>query len=171
VQEGSSWPWSYGSWIYNYLCSQCLSSLMLWVRLPQRARCTTLCDKVCQWLAAGRWYSLGTPVSSTNETDRNDIAEILLKVALNTINQAKPLCKYGSGIYNYMCNQCLSPLKLWVRTPFMARCTRYNIMWQSLSVIYGRLVVFSGHSGFLHQWNWPQRYNWNIVESDVKHHK
>jgi hypothetical protein len=27
----------------------------------------------------------GTPVSSTNETDNHDIAEILLKVALNTI--------------------------------------------------------------------------------------
>jgi len=26
-------------------------------------------------------------------------------------------------------DQCLSPLKLWVRTPFIARCTRYNIMW------------------------------------------
>jgi len=24
---------------------------------------------------------------------------------------------------------------------------------------------------FLHQWNWPPRYNWNIVESGVKHHK
>jgi len=35
---------------------------------------------------------------------------------------------YGSWIYNYLCNQCLSPLKLWVRTLFMARCTRYNIM-------------------------------------------
>jgi len=30
---------------------------------------------------------------------------------------------YGSWIYNYLCNQCLSPLKLWVRTLFMARCT------------------------------------------------
>jgi hypothetical protein len=29
----------------------------------------------------------GTPVSSTNKTDRQDIIEILLKVALNTINQ------------------------------------------------------------------------------------
>ena len=29
----------------------------------------------------------------------------------------------GSWIYNYLCNQCLSPLKLWVRIPFMARCT------------------------------------------------
>jgi hypothetical protein len=28
---------------------------------------------------------LGTPVSSTNKTDRQDITEILLKVALNTI--------------------------------------------------------------------------------------
>jgi hypothetical protein len=27
------------------------------------------------------------------------------------------------------CNQCLSPLKVWVQTHFMARCTRYNIMW------------------------------------------
>jgi hypothetical protein len=43
---------------------------------------TTLCDKVFQWLATGRSFS---PVSSTNKTDRHDIAEILLKVALNTI--------------------------------------------------------------------------------------
>ena len=47
-------------------------------------RNTTLCDKVCQWLATGQWFSLGTLVSSTDKTDRNDIAEILLKVALNT---------------------------------------------------------------------------------------
>ena len=25
-------------------------------------------------------------------------------------------------------------------------------------------------SGFLHQQSWPSRYNWNIVESGVKHH-
>ena len=30
-------------------------------------------------------FSTGTPVFSTYETDRNDIIEILLKVALNTI--------------------------------------------------------------------------------------
>jgi len=36
---------------------------------------------------------------------------------------------YGSLIYNYLCNQCISPLTLWVRTPFIARCTRYTIMW------------------------------------------
>jgi hypothetical protein len=46
---------------------------------------TTLCDKVCQWLATGLWFSMGTSVSYNNKTDRHDIAEILLKVALNII--------------------------------------------------------------------------------------
>ena len=31
------------------------------------------------------WFTLGIPVSSTNKTDCHDIAEKLLKVALNTI--------------------------------------------------------------------------------------
>jgi hypothetical protein len=34
------------------------------------------------------WFSPGIPASSTANTDRHDIAEILLKVALNTINQS-----------------------------------------------------------------------------------
>jgi hypothetical protein len=60
---------------------------MLWVWISIRARCTTLCDKVCQWLATGSWFSPGPPVSSINKTDRHDITEILLKVALNTTKQ------------------------------------------------------------------------------------
>jgi hypothetical protein len=71
-------------WIYNYLCNHCLSPLILCVLFSIRARCTTLCDKVCQWLATSQWFSL---VSTTNKTDRHDITEILLKVALNTIKQ------------------------------------------------------------------------------------
>jgi hypothetical protein len=35
-------------------------------------------------LAHGRWFSPGTPASSTTKAGRHDIAEILLKVALNT---------------------------------------------------------------------------------------
>jgi len=58
---------------------------------------------------------------------------------------------YGSLMYNYLCNQCLSPLKLWVRTPFIGRCTQYNIMRSSLSVTCDRSVVFSGFSGYFHQ--------------------
>jgi hypothetical protein len=49
--------------------------------------CTRLAaasDKVYQLLAQGRWFSPSTPASSTTKTDRHDIAEILLKVALNT---------------------------------------------------------------------------------------
>jgi len=55
-----------GRGIYNYLCNQCLTPLMLWVGISIRARCTTLCDNVCQWLATGRWFSPGPRVSSTN---------------------------------------------------------------------------------------------------------
>jgi hypothetical protein len=44
-------------------------------------------DKVYQLLAHGRWFSPGTPASSTTKTGRHDIAEILLKVALITINK------------------------------------------------------------------------------------
>jgi len=54
--------------------------------------CTRLAaarDKVYQLLAHGRWFSPGTPASSTTKTGRHDITEILLKVALNTKNQNK----------------------------------------------------------------------------------
>jgi hypothetical protein len=50
--------------------------------------CTRLAaasDKVYQLLAHGQWFS---PASSTTKTDRHDIAEILLKVLLNTKNQS-----------------------------------------------------------------------------------
>jgi hypothetical protein len=40
-------------------------------------------DKVYQLLSQGRWFSPGTSASSTTKTDRHDIAEILLKVALS----------------------------------------------------------------------------------------
>ena len=51
-----------------------------------------------------------------------------------------------------MCNQSLSPLMLWVRIPLQ----HYVI----------KFVSDLGQVGcFLH------RYNWNIVESGVKHHK
>jgi len=56
--------------------------------------CTRLAaasDKVDQLLAHGWWFSPGTPASSTTKTVHHDIAEILLKVALNTINQFKSI--------------------------------------------------------------------------------
>jgi hypothetical protein len=61
----------------------CLCINVLWVWLP----CPTLCDKVCQWLAASRWFSPCLLVSSTNKTDRQEITKILVKVVFNTIKQ------------------------------------------------------------------------------------
>ena len=50
---------------------------------------TAASAKVYQLLAHGRWFSPGTPASSTTKSGRHGIAEILLKVALNTLNQIK----------------------------------------------------------------------------------
>jgi hypothetical protein len=48
---------------------------------------------------------------------------------------------YGSWIYNYPCNQCRSPLALWVRT-----LLRRGVLYTSVTqVTCGRLVVFSGY--------------------------
>jgi hypothetical protein len=84
------------NWIINYkivLPYACMHIFQRKKLFPAQARYTridtTLCDKVCQWLATGRWFSLDTPVSSTNKTDSHDITEIWLKVALNTITSMK----------------------------------------------------------------------------------
>ena len=68
----------------------------------------TSCTKL---LAHGRWFSPGTPASSTTETGRHDIAEILLKVALkhkkSKQNQILPRFKasgYPFGIFKLFLN-------------------------------------------------------------------
>jgi hypothetical protein len=48
-------------------------------------------DKVYQLLAHGRWFSPGTPASFTTKTGRHDIAEILLRVPLSTINKSNQI--------------------------------------------------------------------------------
>jgi hypothetical protein len=50
--------------------------------------CAIASDKIYQLLAHVRWFSPGTPASSTTKTGRHDVAEILLKVAINTKNQS-----------------------------------------------------------------------------------
>jgi len=80
---------------------------MVWVRAQLcklQKGCTRLAiasDKVYQLLAQGRWFSPGTLASSTTKTGRHDIAEILLKVALNTkksINQSTFPKKYDAKL-------------------------------------------------------------------------
>jgi hypothetical protein len=86
--------------------------------------CTRLAsDKVYQLLVHGRWFSPGTPASSTTKTGRHDIAEILLKVALkhqksNQIEQILLNCslfnlsKCGCSFVNslFRCRQFLSKI-------------------------------------------------------------
>jgi hypothetical protein len=108
---------------------------------------TTLCDKVCKW----RWFSTGTPVSSTNNTHLHDIAELLLKVELNTINQPTIIVNVIENLnlnvfiqWIYLCNKCLSTLNLWVPLhPMVTSCSRYNLMWYMSSTPSYDYVVFS----------------------------
>ena len=91
---GGGLLWSYGSWIYNYLCHQWLSPLKLWVRIPLRRGVldTTLCDKVCRLSDLRQlvhaflqvlWFP--PPIKLTATIYRFNVTEILLKVVLNTI--------------------------------------------------------------------------------------
>ena len=64
-------PITHTAWVHAQLCKL-------------QKGCTRLAvasDKVYQLLAHGRWFS---PASFTTKTGRHDIAEILLKVTLNT---------------------------------------------------------------------------------------
>ena len=80
---GSSWSWLYGSLIYN-----CPTISKVGVRTPFMARCNRY---------SIMWYSLSVTCGrsvdfclySTNKTGSNDITDILLKLALSTINQTK----------------------------------------------------------------------------------
>ena len=78
--------YKYNMYIYGTLQPKCndvcfLDLLAYYIsQLCFQNRKITISDQ--QRLAAGRWFSLGTP---TNKTDWHDITKILLKVALNTL--------------------------------------------------------------------------------------
>jgi hypothetical protein len=117
IQE-ASWLWSYGGVIYNYICHILLKykrrrgrdHMVVWFK-------TTYV--IYYWNTRGRRGRDHMVVWFTTY-----ICHIFLKY-----KRPSWLWSYGSLIYNYICNQCLSPLKLGVWTPFIARNTQYNIMW------------------------------------------
>jgi len=57
-----------------------------------RAQLCKLQKRVHQLLAHGRWFSSGTPASSTTRNGLHDIAEILLKMALSTNIKSNQCC-------------------------------------------------------------------------------
>ena len=79
----------------------------------------------------GRWFSLSTPVSSTNKTDRHDITEILLKVALNIITQPNTISDGRE------------------RFTLMVKCSWYNIImikvcqWFAADLCFALGTLFS----------------------------
>ena len=103
------------------------------VRISIRARCTSLCDNVCQWLATGRWFSSGPPLSSNNKND------ILIKVALNTTKQQTNIYtnsdKQVSGnVYVYITGitllltdfVCLYTYEFWLS---LCKIVRSSVIW------------------------------------------
>jgi hypothetical protein len=94
--------WSYGSWIYYYLCNQCLSPLTLRVRilLWWGVHIYNIMWKSLSVTCGRSVVSPGTPVSSTNKNDHHDKNEILLKVTLNTITLHPEPCQTWRFPYN-----------------------------------------------------------------------
>ena len=118
-----------------------------WIPLSWGVLDSTLCDKFCQWLSIGRWFSPYTTVSSTSKADRHNITEILLKVAWNTIAlfnsllyqmiQLKMIKLYDlvssmyffSNITYFRLSKCW-PLKNMVKT-----WPQYRIYWRNISYL------------------------------------
>ena len=99
-------------------------------------RITAASDKVYQLLAHGRWFSPGTPASSTTKTGRHDITEILLKVALSTKHQIKSsLRKTLLWMWNteqqYKC------------CSFTWMCVELSVMLYSLSCSFTSISFFT----------------------------
>jgi hypothetical protein len=79
----------------DYLTTHTNLSPILHVLAPDLCKlqkgCTRLAAanaKAYQFLAHGRWFSQGTPASYTSKNGCHNLAEILLKMALNTKNHS-----------------------------------------------------------------------------------
>jgi hypothetical protein len=108
--------------------------LMSWVRMSIRARCNIVEIRIPKKFSAIR-RKLQSEVNST-------VPAVLKNVILNgskRINwQPRKLLSVQFStshighmrrgwIYNYLCNQCLSPLMSWVRMSIRARCNIVEI--------------------------------------------
>ena len=87
----------------------------------------------------------------------------------NTIKGSLWPWSYDRWFFNYLSNQCLSPLRLWVRILLKARCTRYNSMWSSLPVVTcDRSVVFFGGGGSPVSCSWTTERMHDVTEILLK---
>ena len=111
---------------------------------------------------AGRLFSPGTPVSSTNKIDCHDIAEILLKVAL--INNIIPKhidiqnVKYTSeSIYIYSIILCANSLF----------CLLFSEQISSSKIIIGSTLTGDGRLNYLNTTYGSYLYDPVIIQAGV----
>ena len=79
----------------------------------------------------------------------NFIAVIKIVVDVTNVNKRPSWSwPYGNWIYNYLSNQCISLLKLWVRIPLMARLIRYETMWQRC-LDYNIVTIYKSEMSWL----------------------
>ena len=115
------WNIYHPSWEYPYV----ISAYLHWS--CEFESCTwrgvldiILCDKVCQRLTTGHWFSPGTPILSTNKNDSHDITEILLK---NCVKHHNP---NPSGAYILIRSICHNAYcSFWIDLQF--HCCLLNI--------------------------------------------
>ena len=114
----------------------CWYCLICYVHMNLCTRLTAASDKVYQLLAHGRCFSPVTPASSTTKTCRHDIhvVEILLKVALSTINQIK------SNQITYISCSPITDLIIYITrsifTVHVLKTTRHSIMYVILIILF-----------------------------------
>ena len=71
-------------------------------------------------------FSVGTPISSNNNTDRHDIAEILLKVALHTITLTLEIERSASQLHKWTLPMLSCCVALPVYRPSYSKPNMYN---------------------------------------------
>jgi hypothetical protein len=88
----------------------------------------------------GRWFYPGTPVPSTNKNDRHDIVEIVLKVALNTINlnlyfttlrYSRAFAQFSDFLYR--AQEATKLLKQGYVAPMLKSSLQKGLQWSSQS--------------------------------------
>ena len=83
--------------------------------------------------ATCRLFSSGTPASSTNKTDRHDITEIFLIVALNTINpKPEKHISVRHCIYNIKYSWCTVSILVITSNIDLPFIIRFCVLWSYL---------------------------------------
>ena len=104
-------------------------------------------------LVHGRWCSPGAQASSTTKTGHHDIAEKLLKVALNTINQSKSIICY--------------PLKRFIIVTKYVWFMVFNATFNNISVISWVSVTLVEDTAVLRENHWLVTSHWQTLSHNV----